>query len=126
MNAEFSRVRDLAKEVEMTDEQTNPETVESQDEVARRLQRSCSTALHHHLVWSIEMQVGECPHCKGNTVLGICNRWAEIDEEQAVEAVGQSTYDHEFAEGVSLAEEMTVHYCPSCERITAFSLNACP
>lgn len=76
-----------------------------------------------HLVWSLETPDGRCPHCKGVTLLvSPFGEWkVHESDDKAVNDLA-SVVAEDGTIGIE-GDEVTAHYCPSCERITAISLN---
>ena len=79
-----------------------------------------------HLVWSIEGPNNTCPQCGNTTVLVIAPEHWIVNEDSALAAVGEKRYENEFAEGVSVYDELTGHYCGRCERLVSLHLNTQP
>ena len=73
-----------------------------------------------HFTWSIEHPIGECPFCGEKTVLLVAPGLWDAVGEAAIEAIGKE-YD-----GVQIHEELTGHYCVTCEKLTSVSLNTMP
>jgi len=76
-----------------------------------------------HFTWSIEHPTGECPFCGDKTVLVVAPGLWEADQESSVEQVGEERYEKEFSDGVMVHDEITGHFCGTCERLVSLSLN---
>jgi hypothetical protein len=80
-----------------------------------------------HITWSIEHPIGECPFCGDKTVLLVAPGLWDADEEAAIEAIGEDRYEEGYKyDGVMIHEELTGHYCGTCEKLTSMSLNTMP
>ena len=68
-----------------------------------------------HLHWTTEQKTGQCPECKGETVLIVSHDiWEAADEEL------QSGL---FADGVETGLEITGHWCPECREMRSIAVN---
>jgi len=76
-----------------------------------------------HFTWSIEHPTGECPFCGDKTVLVVAPGLWDADGEAAIEAVGEKRYESEFRDGITVEDELTGHFCGSCQKLVSLSLN---
>ena len=76
-----------------------------------------------HLTWSIEHPRGECPFCGDKTVLLIAPGLWDAHEEAAIEKVGEERFQAEFSDGLMVHDEISGHYCGTCEKLVSLSMN---
>ena len=74
-----------------------------------------------HLVCSIESPFGKCPDCNAETALLTGSDRFDVHDEDLPD-------DHPLADalldGVETGLEITCHWCPACEHVTAVAVNA--
>ena len=70
-----------------------------------------------HLTWSEEKN-GKCPSCRCLTVLVTAPASWNIHEDGR-EQCGKT----ELPDYAEIAEEISGHWCPKCQRLTSLSLN---
>lgn len=79
-----------------------------------------------HFTWSVEVGESKCPECNGKTVL-VCapERWSP-DAASAARFHGgdEDEGDEMVLEGVMINEELSGHYCPTCQKLCSVSFNA--
>lgn len=76
-----------------------------------------------HLTWSTEVERGRCPTCEGCTILIVSDAEWKADEESVNVAIGEEAYHDSLCDGVNLSEEISGHYCVTCDKLTSLSLN---
>lgn len=65
-----------------------------------------------HFTWSIEVGREKCPTCDRKTILVIAPTYWRADQEDCPEE-----------DDIEVHDEVTGHYCESCERLVSLSLN---
>ena len=68
-----------------------------------------------HMGWSIETPDGTCTYCGTRTILVVALAYWQVPEDQEP----APEYDQAFVN-----EEVSGHWCPECEKLTALNLNA--
>lgn len=75
-----------------------------------------------HLAWSIENN-GRCPECNGETL--VVDAFNEMKIIVTDNSPFQRRYYEESGDGVvEIAEEISGHYCPKCQKLTSLYFNS--